>query len=584
MKIIKIAITLILINLLVSQPGYGQTRGQETINREIKLYNPFKPTLQDVNKRLFFPQMLDSVGQRKEVDYSITPGTFAPRYKVSEIKAATIDPDPLPKLYKGFVRAGFGNYVTPLAEISITNERSKKGAFGFYAKHFSSHGKMSLDNDAKVPGGFMDNDALLYGKKFLRRSVFEASASFSFDTRYAYGYYTDSVPAVDLAKDDVKLNYLSAGGEIGYYSHGTDSSDFSYDFGLGFDHFRSTPDLWYNNISFRGKGGTEAFGFYTEAAIDYDLYLMNDLADPNPLHFFSFNPSISKQGAEWIFKLGVTADITSGTDHESAIPDETKTTVHLFPDVMFGFDIVPKILNFHILLDGEVEKNDAKWAASVNPWIMNDGSLFRINHTINKMRASVGVNGSVTEKLEYRLGTSYTFVENMVMFTSTVRYNTLSSSWWQMGNYFDPLYDSGEILKVTGELTAEVTDQISLTGEANYFSYSLSEFETAWNMPDWTASLRLDYNLRNKIIANIGFNAISARTGFFTTIRDLNPGVEREIDMPAHINMSLGAEYRYTKILSFWTKFTNVGFNSYTEYPFYPSRRFLFLAGFTYSL
>ena len=64
-----------------------------------------------------------------------------------------------------------GNNNTPLAEISITNHRSKKGAIGFYARHYSSNGKVPLENDQRVFAGFMDNDASLFGKKFFGKSL-----------------------------------------------------------------------------------------------------------------------------------------------------------------------------------------------------------------------------------------------------------------------------------------------------------------------------------------------------------------------------------------------------------------------------
>ena len=113
---------------------------------------------------------------------------FLPEYTISPIKAAALLPDPLPKLYKSFVNIGLGNYLTPLAEISITNERSKKGTIGFYGRHFSTNGKIELQNDKKVFAGYMDNDASLFGRKFFRKSLFEGSVDFTQKTRYAYGY------------------------------------------------------------------------------------------------------------------------------------------------------------------------------------------------------------------------------------------------------------------------------------------------------------------------------------------------------------------------------------------------------------
>jgi hypothetical protein len=59
---------------------------------------------------------------------------------------------------------------------------------------------------------------------------------------------------------------------------------------------------------------------------------------------------------------------------------------------------------------------------------------------------------------------------------------------------------------------------------------------------------------------------------------------KRMLEMPAHFNINLNAEYKYTRILSFWVKLNNISFDKYYEWANYPSMRFLGLIGFTYSL
>ncbi|MBK7479198.1 MAG: hypothetical protein IPI69_05320 [Bacteroidales bacterium] len=58
----------------------------------------------------------------------------------------------------------------------------------------------------------------------------------------------------------------------------------------------------------------------------------------------------------------------------------------------------------------------------------------------------------------------------------------------------------------------------------------------------------------------------------------------RVIEQPVHVNLGLSAEYRYTRILSFWVKVDNVSWNRYYEWAFYPSQMFNIMAGFSYSL
>ncbi|MGE5406203.1 MAG: hypothetical protein ACM3NR_00715, partial [Methanosarcina sp.] len=135
-------------------PAAAQDR---TVKREVTLYNPYKPSLNEAKKRSFFPDMTDTAKFKPVFRYDVSTTPYMPEYTVSPIKAATLQPDPLTKLYRSYVNLGLGSYTSPFAEISITNERSKKGAIGFYARHYSNNGRIKLQNDKKVFAGYMDN-------------------------------------------------------------------------------------------------------------------------------------------------------------------------------------------------------------------------------------------------------------------------------------------------------------------------------------------------------------------------------------------------------------------------------------------
>ncbi|MBK7713157.1 MAG: hypothetical protein IPJ37_21100 [Bacteroidales bacterium] len=182
-----LAIPVILL-LSVFQAG-AQVNQQETgVKREVTLYNPYKPSLTVIKKMSFLPDMIDTVRVKPDFHYEVSSIPFQPEYTISQIKAAALLPDPLPKLYKSYVNVGFGNHVTPLAEISITNERSKKGAFGIYGRHFSSNDNIFLKNGKEIYSGYMDNDASLFGRRFFKKSTLEGSFDFTQKVRHAYGY------------------------------------------------------------------------------------------------------------------------------------------------------------------------------------------------------------------------------------------------------------------------------------------------------------------------------------------------------------------------------------------------------------
>ena len=111
----------------------------------------------------------------------------------------------------------------------------------------------------------------------------------------------------------------------------------------------------------------------------------------------------------------------------------------------------------------------------------------------------------------------------------------------------------------------------------NYYGYNLSAQEHAWHKPDWDGSVKADYNLRNKIVASATFSLIGQRYA-----RIAAP--ENTVKFNVHPNLNLGAEYRYTPVLSFWLKCNNISYNRYYEWNYYPARNFMILGGFTYSM
>jgi hypothetical protein len=587
MKRILIPILFLIIPFsLRAQAGNKETK----LLREVTLYNPFKPVLQEAVKKSYLPDMTDTSHVSPDFRYNITPGQFMPVYNINPIKAANLLADPLPKLYKSFVNAGFGNYLTPLAEISITSDRSKKGAIGAYARHFSTNGKVKLDNNIKVFAGYMNNEASIFGKKFLKESTLESSMDFNQFTRYAYGYDTSMI-TWDPQKKDIRFNYFNTGGKIGLYSSNLDSSALSYDFKLKYDYFYQNNDLWQHNFELTGFGAKEYKGFYVGSGIDVSIFKLSPYLNGNVRKIISFSPFVSKNSSIWSFKLGM--QILTETSQEGFLSnptiDDYRTRLHLYPDMSFIFTMVPSYINFFAALNGKLENNQPLKIIGENPYIVPDGILFNLPNTDHELIVKAGLQGSTGTEGSYLVSASYSVISNMVLYKNNYIYINIPPV-YESGNLFIPLVDNVEMVNIHGELKTEHTDKISVILVGNYYNYTLTSKGFAWNKPVWDGLLGVKYNLRNKILAGADLTATGMRK---TALRSYMPvfptsGIyiskETVFEMPAHLNLNLSAEYRYTKILSFWVKLNNISFSRYNEWLFYPSMRFMGMVGFTYSL
>lgn len=467
----KRTLILILLVFLAKMSLPAQSK-QDDMKREVTLYNPYKPSLPEVRKRSSLADINDTVKMVNDFKYEISANPFSPVYNISPIKAASLLPDPLTKLYKSYVKFGIGNYMTPLAEISITNERSKRASYGATARHFSTNGRVKLDNDKRVFAGYMDNDVSLFGKKFFRSNLLEGSVDFSQKTRYAYGYDTSIVDYVAKNKD-IRLNYNNLGLNASFASLNLDSTDFSYDFDVNYDIFFAGSRNQHN-LGIAGLMSKSYKGFYMGGGLEFDHYNPSTAVFNKSKYIFAVNPFVNKNTPLWNFRLGLQILLDKNLK-QGAEP-------HLYPDVSFGFNIVPSYVSFFAGLNGRLEKNDPASVTGINPYLAGDTTLFRLQHTNHPLIISAGIKGNNGLGGNYILSASYSIVNNMLFFSNRV-YPVIPGP-AELGNFFLPLNDDAEVMNVHGEVTGQIGDKISFRGIANWYKYTLTKSDHAWNRPD----------------------------------------------------------------------------------------------------
>jgi hypothetical protein len=312
-------------------------------------------------------------------------------------------------------------------------------------------------------------------------------------------------------------------------------------------------------------------GFYAGSDIAVQYYKPSTYIYSGGKYIVSVSPYIKKNTQQWSFKAGLQLLLDKNM---TASPE-----FHIYPDANFSFSIVPSYVSFFAALSGNLIANDPKHVIDINPFLVSD-TLFKLKNTSNVLEVTAGLKGNNGIGGNYLISASYSFVNDMLLYTSVVNPYSIVSP--QMGNLFYPLNDDGEIFNVHGEMSGVLNDKISYSGKADWYKYTLSTYDKAWNMPLWDIKAGVGYSLRDKIIANADLTVIGRRSLAATSAGLLVPNLT--FDAKTHVNLNIGAEYRYSKILSFWVKLNNISNNRYYEWAWYPSQRFLFMAGFTYSL
>lgn len=571
MKLIPDMINKYFISAVLIASSFLPLSAQQTpMKREVTLYNPYKPSLNQAGKINYMPDLTDTAQFRPEFTYDVTATPFMPAYTVSPIKPASLQPDPLNKLYRSYVNIGFGNYVSPLAEISITSERSKKGAIGFYGRHYSNNGNIKLDNDRKMFAGYMDNELSLFGKKFFRRVVAGVSVDYTQMSRHAYGYNPE-ILNYHPDKKKIRRNYGDIGANISVSSTSLDSSRFAFDFNVGFDHFYDNNDFSRNRLVFGGEMAKSFRGFFVGAGLDFENFNVPHLIPQSSNYIAAISPFVKKSTSQWHFKLGMQALLEK---HYSA-----DAKLHIYPDLGFGFTIVPSYLNFFTSLTGRLEVNDALKVAEENPFLFA-GREYMLPNTDHQLVASAGFRGNNGLDGTYEISASYSLTEDMMFYANVFdAIDTISGR----GNYFTVLGDDVDLLTIHGGWNGKITKMFTLGTSVNFYRYTMTTLSNPFNKPEWDATVGLKYNLRDKILAGIDVTVIGDRKQIVMN-RSNPPAHISVFNRDPYVNLNISAEYRYSKILSFWAKMNNLSYQRYYEWAYYPGQRFLFMLGFTYSL
>ncbi len=554
-SVIKYIITFITAILL---PGMtGLMLAQDEIKKEIVVVKPYEPSLSDAFKINVLPRVSDSISIRPDFNYSIEPRKFETAFHVRPISPAKLVGAPLKKLYKSYLKIGIGNYLIPLGEIRINSLRSKNSQWGLSLRHYSINGKIRLDNDEKVSPGYFENSGNLHGKKIFNKAYLSGDLNGAWDGTNFYGYPTSL--DTSLNEDDVKQHYLKLDGRIKMGSIHKDSTHLNYTWTLDYNY---TNDRHKNNehafllnadVNKRFRSGN-TFGL----VLSGNYYRTSLSIDSINNTVVSAKPWIGKTTADFSYRVGV--EMLADIRGDDVAP-------HFYPDAYLQIGVVRGILVPYLGADGKMQVNNYRSVIGENMYITPG---LKVQNTSHNLRGYVGLKGSLSQTVSYDISASYSMISKMPFYvndTTTV-----------LGNTFAVTYDDLRLTRIRGELLIRPSDRLSFLLLGGYDQYDLDNLEKPWHKPEITASFVTEYNLRNKILLDASLNYMGERFA---------PGTPLDTEMitlKGFVDLNLGIEYRYTKLLSAFLRLNNIlGARNYF-WNQYPAIGFNVMAGFTYAL
>lgn len=550
-------------------------QNDDAYNASVVVKGSYRPVIEQAQKLNFPAEITDTLGRMQhDFRYSIEPTRIKALYEPSRIKAARIVGEPATKLYNNYLRLGFGNYWTPLADLYWSSTRDKKKTYGVRFNHLSSWDRL--------PGygsnHFGNTAVTLFGKYIIGEKLqLSSDLGYEHDHNLYYGFHDSTLSKVfpaytrdSISLKDYRASYNVATWNIGLRNMQLDPNKFGYAANV---HVSDLWAIWGQNEFNLNLSGDARYGFemmrqYKGVAylhMEWDAYTDGlRLGDKMPLGYIpapvqdtmrswrnivKANPYIDFMFSGLQFHTGLTAAWDSYTA-------DTVTTFRMFPDVVVSKLLLGDKLALSLGATGGIEANSINTMRIVNPYIAPVSEMRATRHYDFTGRA----RWSISRKLEADAEVSYQLLRDDLTFALNPLYG--------LNNVYSPLYVDNNRLTL-GATVAFVNDEIlTIRGGGHYYAYD----SIPLYRPKWDALISADLNYRDRWFFHLESRLLGSMQA------------DNDQTLPMRYGVAAEVEYRHNKALSFFLRMDNLAFQRYYLWANYPSQRGLFIIGLTYTI
>ena len=454
------------------------------------------------------------------------------------------------RVYGGFLRAGFGNYVSPLLEGYINTTRDKNKLIGAHVYHNSSDkGPVDGRNSGSGTSGIS-----LFAKSFNESIALSGSAGFENRTTHFYGYPEGQEVKANSIKQSFNLFKIS--GDLS----NAKNADFSYKLGAGFSYLTDKYDASETELDLTFKS---AYELNEDSRInikaDYIIISRKDvLVEAKARNLFTVAPSYEFLPIE---DLKVSVGFIVAFENDTI---DSKST-HIYPDLKATYPLSPSV-DVVATLNGGIDKVSLQSLSYENLWLAPNVPVF---HTNRALDFGVGLNAKLGNKVAVHTGLSFASLKNYYYFVNSEADQSK----------FNTVYDGGAGTRRTNlyaSLSYVQSEVAKFMLRGDFYSYGTGNVQEAWHRPTYRLAVNGSYNLYQKIL----FHAdLIAQGG----MRALDPLTEQTVKLDGAFDLNFKTEYLFSESFSAFIQLNNIASNKYPIFLHYPARGFQIMGGITWS-
>jgi len=545
-KALVISISILLLSLFVKSQT-SATLIDTTLNYKVQ-HDVTLDTATRVydNIKVVKPKIKVEEQTYQELDKEAELNKIAPR-----IVAYRITPPSKSPLFKNYLRAGFGNYVTPYVDLYTMSGRSEDYQYGVHFKHRSS---INGPVDGKNSGQSLNVGDVFVDYKLSDKLKFGGDVKYNRDMIHFYGYNQELYKEVDA--DSIKKVYNSI--DVMLNTQYEFNDELSISPSLGYRTTSSTTDNKEADIKL---GISSVYKLYdNKVGLDFDGYISQyDDVETYSRNFFKFKPYYQFNLSDFHFDFGMNLVFESDT-----LNGEKGS--HFYPFFDFKYLVSEAIgLQLYGGLGGDMRRNTYQSFLKENLYLSDQ--LF-INNTNELLNMYIGANSRLVDGLVLDLSMSYKSLRNLHYF--------VNSSFDR--SRFDIIYDDKDVklFDVDADLSYTFNKNLLIEWKNVFHSYSNFSPEKIIHRPNYEMDLITTYRLHDKVLIGLdafylgGLNAYDPEKLTFTKLDGI-------------FDVSLNMEYRLNRRISGFAEINNLLSKQYQRYLFYKAKGINFLLGATVS-
>ena len=541
-------------NLLLAQDKEKDTLDQQVVN----VVKPYQPSVADAFKIKERPKIDDSITtQKKPVKYSIFSIPVASTFTPAKGKAATIEPEQKQRIYNNYACLGAGSYTTILGEFFVNHDLNDSESIGAYINHHSSNGGI---DDIVLDNNFSVSQANLYFSQGLRNLNWKIDAGVDLQSYNWYG------TRLQLTQNQID-NFDSQQQYSTFYGGGT----INFEDGIlkkvkaKFTHFNDNFDSSENRFTSAVNFSLPvlADGLNTEVSFDYlDGGFTNRFFANNTLNYgniiLGISPSVNLQQGELNLNLG--AQVVYYNDFES-----NDNKLFFYPQVNASYPLVEDMIETYAGVKGGLFQNSYQQFASENPFV--SPTLF-ITPTDQQYQGFLGFRGKLSNSVNYDINASYGSEKNKALFQSNTINIGITPNTFFAGNSFTIVYDDVKTLNISGALQVNINQNFKLSLVADYFNYETSVNEYAWNLPNITGRLQVEYDISKAWFAGSSLFYTGERKELLSTFGGIiSPSFNTEVKtIESFIDANAHVGYRINDQFTAFVKGNNLSGQNYEQW------------------